>query len=630
MTSVLRIFNSPSKLTLPLDFVTDTQAILAKKGKGKSHTGSVQAEELLDAKQQVVIFDPTDAWYGLRSSRDGKSPAYAIPVFGGDHADVPLDPRGGVELAEAIATEHFSAIVCTDNMTKGEELRFAIDFFDTLYRKNRTALHLFVDEADIFAPQRPFGDEMKTLGTMDNIVRRGRKKGIGCTLISQRAAVLNKNVLSQIDMLVAMGMTYHGDIDQVEKWVERHDTRGAGAAMIESLPSLPRGDAWVWHPGRDILERVTVRDRHTFASGATPKPGEKKRVAKVLAPIDIERLGARIAASVEQAKANDPKVLKAKVADLEKRLAAQSDTTTRAVAAGARLETKLSEKKTVEKRVEVPVLKDKHLARAEALINRTEKVLLRATKMESTISSSLNGAARALIDLRDAVKQSQQIPLPLTIAVRQNDSAKADFFNPAATNGHAMPRIVIKRSGYDPAKGRAVRDPTLEVGELKLEKAHLKILEALAWMEKVTGQRESDGTAVAFLAGYSSTSGHFTNTRGALRTAGLVDYPCSGTLTLTDAGRAIAPTTDIPLTRAMLHRAVLDKLESAQARILDVLIRLYPEQITSSELAEAAGMRGSSGHFTNTRGRLRTIGLVTYPSSGMVRAADLLFPEHLP
>jgi DNA helicase HerA-like ATPase len=82
-------------LQLPLDFVTQTQAILAKRGVGKSYTASVEAEEMLKAGQQVVVIDPTGAWWGLKSSADGKHPGFSIVVFGGEHADVPLEETAG-------------------------------------------------------------------------------------------------------------------------------------------------------------------------------------------------------------------------------------------------------------------------------------------------------------------------------------------------------------------------------------------------------------------------------------------------------------------------------------------------------------------------------------------------------
>ena len=46
--------------TLPIELVTSTQAILARKRSGKSYTASVQAEELLRHRQQIATIDPTE------------------------------------------------------------------------------------------------------------------------------------------------------------------------------------------------------------------------------------------------------------------------------------------------------------------------------------------------------------------------------------------------------------------------------------------------------------------------------------------------------------------------------------------------------------------------------------------
>lgn len=217
-----RLRISPS-FSLSLDFVTSTQAILAKKGSGKSYTASVQAEELLELGQQVVVVDPTGAWFGLRSSADGSSSGYPIAVIGGEHADAPLEPTAGEVIAEAITTEHFSAIIDLTNLRKGESLRFMAAFLETLYRKNRDALHLFIDEADVVAPQKALGiDEGRVLGATEDVVRRGRRRGIGCTLITQRPQVLNKNVLSQVDMLTALRMNHPKDLGAIDEWVRVH------------------------------------------------------------------------------------------------------------------------------------------------------------------------------------------------------------------------------------------------------------------------------------------------------------------------------------------------------------------------------------------------------------------------
>lgn len=302
------------------EFVTNTQTIMAKKGSGKSYAAMVEAEELLDGNQQVVAIDPTGAWWGLRSSPDGRSTGYEIAVLGGEHADVPLEALAGEVVANAVATEHFSVVIDLSLFRKGEANRFVGSFLETLYRKNREPLHLFIDEADQFAPQRPFGDEARTLGACEDIVRRGRIRGVGCTLITQRPQVLNKNVLSQVDMLTVLRMNHPKDLGAVREWIDVHGDEASAKKMLGDLPALPIGEAWVWAPAAELLQRVKVRKRHTFDSGRTPRAGERPPAAKVLAPVNVEKLGRAIADTAAQVKANDPAALRGRVAQLEREL----------------------------------------------------------------------------------------------------------------------------------------------------------------------------------------------------------------------------------------------------------------------------------------------------------------------
>ena len=82
-------------LDLPDDAVTETFAILAIRGVGKTYTAKKFAEEILRAGYQAVIVDPVGVWWGLRSSADGSDAGLPIVVFGGDHADVPLEANAG-------------------------------------------------------------------------------------------------------------------------------------------------------------------------------------------------------------------------------------------------------------------------------------------------------------------------------------------------------------------------------------------------------------------------------------------------------------------------------------------------------------------------------------------------------
>jgi hypothetical protein len=287
-------------LDLPLDVVTQPIAILARRGAGKTYTASVIVEEVIGAKVPVVVLDPTGAWWGLRSSVDGDRPGLPVIIFGGDHGDVPLEPTAGKVIADVVI-EHPGAYVVdlSSFESKAAEVRFAAEFLERLYRakKRETGpLLLVVDEADIFAPQRPIpGTESpRTLGATEAIVRRGRIKGLGNLLITQRAAVLNKNVLTQTEVLVVMQTTGPQDRAAIDEWIAGNGTREERDEVLGSLASMERGEAWVWSPSfLRILQRVRIRARTTFDSSRTPEAGEVAIAPRAFAKVDLEQLGAR-------------------------------------------------------------------------------------------------------------------------------------------------------------------------------------------------------------------------------------------------------------------------------------------------------------------------------------------------
>ena len=61
----------------------------------------------------------------------------------------------------------------------------------------------------------------------------------------------------------------------------------------------------------------------TFDSSATPRPGQARPAARRMAPVDLAALGEQIMATVERAKAEDPKALSAAIAGLQAQLDAR-------------------------------------------------------------------------------------------------------------------------------------------------------------------------------------------------------------------------------------------------------------------------------------------------------------------
>ncbi len=92
-----------------------------------------------------------------------------------------------------------------------------------------------------------------------------------------RPAVLNKDILTQAEVLIALRMTGPRDVAAIDEWVRLHAEEDQAVEVKRSLPSLPIGTAWVWSPGwLSLLQRVAVRPRATFDSSATPKAGQRR------------------------------------------------------------------------------------------------------------------------------------------------------------------------------------------------------------------------------------------------------------------------------------------------------------------------------------------------------------------
>jgi hypothetical protein len=289
---------------LPAAALDDRLAFVGTSGSGKTYAAGTAVETLLHAKARVVIVDPLDVWWGLRLQADGKTAAWPVIIFGGAHGDLPITEQSGAVVGETVATVADSCIVSLGGFhTKASERRFMLAFLERLYRAAPgEPFHLIFDEADLWAPQRTSEPKLQSL--MENIVRRGRIKGTIPWLITQRPAVLSKDVLSQADGLIAMKLTSSQDRDAIGAWIEGQADKAEAKRTLARLPRMERGCGIAWLPGHDVLTEVRFPTKASFDSSRTPKRGETVRAA-TLKPIDIAKVQSRLAA-IEQA-ATSPK-----------------------------------------------------------------------------------------------------------------------------------------------------------------------------------------------------------------------------------------------------------------------------------------------------------------------------------
>jgi hypothetical protein len=256
------------QLSLPDEAVTWVISYLAKRGAGKTYCASDQAEEMLKAGVPIVVIDGMGIWWGLRVNYDGTNAGLPIVVFGGDHADLPLIPEKAAEIARAVVESNISCVLDLSGFSKYAARKIVTSFLNELYRLNRAERHVFIEEADLWAPQRPLGpEENLCLSAVDNFVRRGGNHNLGCTLITQRSAVLNKDILTQSDCLVILRTLAPQDKKAIQAWVEEQtdEDKTKVKKWYDTLKELENGQAYVWHPEKPaIFAKIQFRKRETF------------------------------------------------------------------------------------------------------------------------------------------------------------------------------------------------------------------------------------------------------------------------------------------------------------------------------------------------------------------------------
>jgi hypothetical protein len=252
-------------IKIPINGATKTFAILAKRGAGKSYTGAVMAEEMFKNNIPFVVFDPIDVWWGLKLNKDGKSKGLPVIVFGIEHADIKLEKDMGRKIARAVVKHNISCVISTFGLPKTAQRHLIAEFSDEILNINNTPRHIFIEEAHEYVPQRVFGDMGKVFNSVSNLVVMGRNRGLGVTLINQRASTINKDVLTQLDSLLAFRNVAPQDRKALKDWVEFHTAEGDFDKFMDSLPSLPTGTGWIWSPEfMGIFQKIKIRERETF------------------------------------------------------------------------------------------------------------------------------------------------------------------------------------------------------------------------------------------------------------------------------------------------------------------------------------------------------------------------------
>lgn len=545
------------------EYATQVVAALGMRGSGKSNVIAVGVEGLLAARIPVVVLDYVGIWYALRLKPDGKTKSrFDIPVLGGAHGDIGLEPTAGRVVAESLARSASSAILDLSDFTKFNRSKFLADFGEAFFhtkKSHRSPVQLVLEEAQRIIPQKIIHAEphiSRMLGAFEEIAETGRNFGIGLAMISLRPEKLNKDVLNLAELLCSFQMTGVHERKRVQEWVQEKDQKGRDQVYGE-LPSLKVGEALVWSPRwLGVYGKHRFHKKSTYDAGATPTRAAK---SVKIAPLKLDELERSMAEVVEQAKENDPRELKRRIRELERDLAKKNP--------AARVETKT---------IEVP----------GPIPDEVPQRIFEIRRLANEIGVAAQAAA-------DRIYRHQK---------QKPKSVKTVKTQPV----HALPT----------AHAPAVR-PTNGVN---LKAGCYKIINAIASSPGCTRTAQQ----VATLTGIKVTGTTMANYKSLLKTGGYIETR-GNEWSLTEAGRRLANTEAVPTDHNSLLTFWRPKLKKGAYDLLDHIVRQVGpgKSIERDEWAVVVDINPEGTTLANYISILVTNGLVSRLSSREFTPAEV-------
>jgi hypothetical protein len=566
---------------IPAGALNQHVIVLGKTRSGKSSKMRLLVEGLLDESKPVCIIDPKGDWWGLKSSADGRTAGYPVIIFGGEHADVPINEHSGAHIAELIATGNRPCIIDLGGWMVGARTRFFVDFAATLFKLTRGPRWLVIDECHNFAPQGRVldPDAGKMLHWANRLASEGSGKGLTLISASQRPQKVHKDYVTSHETLIATRVIHPLDRGAIKDWIDGCADPQIGRDVIAAIAGLDRSQAYVWSPeigfGPELVTFPMFKTYDSFKAQDHDAP----TALKGWATVDLDDVKVKLARVVEEAKANDPKALKAEIARL-KAEAAKPLAPAPAAPTG-------------------PTLAEVEEIKCAAFLAGVE---------EGEKRGNPAGQALMLARVRNALDALKV------------DQATSPSKPPAKSYAGPPPPSPAPRSASIP-ESNAPSSASSGVISGPIQ----KLIDAVAHWEAF-GLPSPTVQQVAFMAGYASTSGTWDTYRSRARTMGLIELPGGGKMRLTDAGRAAASSDGVITSPQDLHLAVKLKLAGPLQRLLDVLLAAYPETVSRADWASGAGYEPTSGTADTYRSRIMALDLATSPERGVVRAADWLFP----
>lgn len=555
-------------------YANQANAILGIRDSGKTYTAMKAAEELLDSGIPIVVYDPVGVWKNLRVGQNGKK-GYAVILAGGDETcDIIITPENAVSVITAAMKSRVPIIIDLFHKSlanKSKWIKIVQETLEVLFYNNREPMHIFIEEAAEFAPQRIQPQQSKVYSSVERIVRMGRNSSIGITLINQRAEELNKAVLELCDLVFLHKQVGKNSLTSISKWLQvRGIEKDKAGLEVMHISKLNQGECMVFQ--EDSLRKIKILPKNTFHP--SPQKGKVATTSKLNTDISL----------------------------FLKKLNAELDSPTKEKPAQVK---KISSVTPVEVQEKVVSLQNEN----KLLLNQMSQL----KKEHQSLCNKYNLAIADLSKMIEAEKSARSHITNAFGAIGSKErrlSVSLEPYNPPVLEHESVsksPVLADKRQtdfSFQPDRSDTSRDDSRLPGKLKMAKGLSMYPEGIA------------KDSLAILCGMSPSSGTFGVYYRELRSSGLFQE-IGGLLCPTHKCAAEAKSIpDLPSKREAVVYYWVNKVGGGMGRILDYVALYSGESVAAGDVARAVDMSMTSGTFGVYYRKLRKLGLI----SGSIQA----------
>lgn len=577
-----KIDNTGEELSINLEKLVATRMLIqANSGGGKSWLGRKILEGFSGKIQQIVI-DLEGEFSTLREEYDF--------LLIGKEGEVPANIQTAELLAKRLLEINVSAIIDLSELKHHERITFVKRFLDSLIDSPRELWHpllLYIDEAHIFCPEGKSGKAESKSSVID-LATRGRKRGFGSVLMTQRISKLDKDACAELNNKFIGRATLDIDRKRASEelgFTSKEDER--------SLRDMDAGEFYAFGPAMSKLgiNKVKIGNVKTTHPDRTKGIGIKasstpENIKKILKDvIDLSK------EAKEEIKTKED--MQKKIQELNHKLGI----------AERSVQEKIQEKiinVTDEKALQKA--KDEGFKEAERFYKSYISPIEQNTKVLRSSILKLVKDSEKLLESK-AFSMVSDIPTPTSKPVNIKSNLKTQIKNIPIRHDDTKPRETITPERYAEDYG-------------KLKAGAVRMLKAVAMFNSLS--REKAKT----LAGISNPTTFSTYIQD-LKRAGCITEE-NRILNITDEGiGSVGDIPELPTDTQSLINMWAKFIKAGAIRMLNICVERYPNSITREELRIESEIENPTTFSTYVQD-LKRNGLIKI-EGGEITAAQELF-----